>query len=353
MVQFSVLRADNSQDVLEWTATWKRWPAKEVFAHPNYLRLFESEGEKAYCALFKSDEGTVIYPFFLRKIEPAVSSDAIDGEIYDIASPYGYGGAVVVETGNGATLAEEFWTYFDAWCRQVHVVSEFARFSLFPESLLDFPGEVEERQENVIRSLGASAEDLWMDFDHKVRKNVKKALRSGVTVEIDYDGSRFRDFYRIYLQTMDRRAASANYYFQERFFHELHRSLTDQFVYFHAYHEGEVVSTELVLISEQSVYSFLGGTLESAFDKRPNDLLKFEAITWATEQGKKNFVLGGGYAPRDGIFRHKRAFAPHGCVPFRIGRRILNHRIYDALVRAKVPGKWRDVPGDYFPAYRA
>ena len=32
-------------------------------------------------------------------------------------------------------------------------------------------------------------------------------------------------------------------------------------------------------------------------------------------------VLGGGYGADDGIFRYKRSFAPHGLVPFFVGRR--------------------------------
>lgn len=337
---------------------WERWPAREVFAHPNYLRLFETEREKPACALFTSNDATVIYPFFRRKIDADFSPDftnmgpTVSG-LCDLSSPYGYGGAVLTAGVNEAAVEKEFWTHFDAWCAQAKVVSEFVRFSLFSESLLGFPGEIEERQENIVRSLETSADDLWMDFDHKVRKNVKKAQRSGVTIEVDYDGRGFEDFYRIYLQTMERRSASAGYYFREQFFREIHMSLIGQFVYFHARHDGEVVSTELVLVSEQNVYSFLGGTSESAFDKRPNDLLKYEAMLWATKQGKKNFVLGGGYAPGDGIFRYKRAFAPDGSVPFRVGRRILNHPVYDALVRGRLSGNSTNVPEGYFPAYRA
>lgn len=348
MTQFSVLMTDSPQDVEQWSEIWERWSAREVFAHPNYLRLFESEREKAACALLTSGNGTVIYPFFLRKVDTNIFPN-----ICDLSSPYGYGGAVVIDGANKTALEEEFWANFDAWCAESRVVSDFVRFSLFSESLLRFPGEVEERQENVVRALDMCADDLWMDFDHKVRKNVKKAQRSGVTVDVDYDGSDFESFYQIYLETMNRRSASSRYYFQEKFFREIHRSLIGQFVYFHARHAGKIISTELILVSEQSVYSFLGGTSEDAFDKRPNDLLKYEVMVWAAKQGKKNFVLGGGYAPGDGIFKYKRAFAPDGCVPFRIGRRILNQPVYDTLVREKSSENSSDVPAGYFPAYRA
>ena len=76
--------------------------------------------------------------------------------------------------------------------------------------------------------------------------------------------------------------------------------------------EGRVVSTELVFVAAEHVYSFLGGTLTEALELRANDLLKHEIIRWARDAGRKTFVLGGGYGAADGIFRYKLSFAPKG-----------------------------------------
>jgi lipid II:glycine glycyltransferase (peptidoglycan interpeptide bridge formation enzyme) len=197
-------------------------------------------------------------------------------------------------------------------------------------------------------------DELWMDFEHKVRKNVNKARRSGVTVVVDPAGERLDDFLRIYNETMDRREAGGGYYFGRGFFERIGADLPGQHCYLHALHEGEVISTELVLVSEENVYSFLGGTDSRFFALRPNDLLKHEIIAWAKAQGKRRFVLGGGYEPDDGIYRYKLAFAPHGAVPFFAGTRVLRPDAYEALVRARAaaePG-WQPRPG-FFPAYRA
>jgi lipid II:glycine glycyltransferase (peptidoglycan interpeptide bridge formation enzyme) len=115
-----------------------------------------------------------------------------------------------------------------------------------------------------------------------------------------------------------------------------------------------VVSTELVLISAENVYSFLGGTDSAHFEMRPNDLLKFEIMRWAKTAGKKNFVLGGGYTPNDGVFRYKQAFAPQGVVPFYVGQRILDPQSFERLVaerRRTAPYAGESM--DFFPAYRA
>ena len=138
------------------------------------------------------------------------------------------------------------------------------------------------------------------------------------------------------------------YRFSRTFFEAIHARLPGQFVYVHALHDERVVSSELALVSERNVYSFLGGTWSDAYELRPNDLLKYELILWAKAAGKTRFVLGGGYEPDDGIFRYKRSFAPRGLVPFFVGRRVLDPELYRDLTES-VGGSRKS---GYFPLYR-
>ena len=325
----------------EWLAHWAMWPQREIHAHPGYVSLFEDEHTHARCAAWRSEGASVLYPFLFRdlRVEPFLVDAA------DTITPYGYGGAFFWGA-ERESVAARFWDAFDEWAAQRPVVSELVRFALFDDELLPYPGEREQRLVNVVRDLAPSADELWMDFEHKVRKNVKKARRAGVEIEFDQSGARLEDFLRLYAHTLERREAAGRYDFPREFFERIHERLAGQFVYVHALHEGRVVSSELVLLSERNAYSFLGGTDSDAFDLRPNDLLKHETILWAKEAGKSRFVLGGGYRPDDGIFRYKRSFAPNGLVPFYVGRRVLQRELY-AKLSANV-----DSSGDFFPAYR-
>jgi hypothetical protein len=328
-LSFAVVTPDDER----WLACWSAWPEREVHAHPEYVRLYEAEVVRALCAV---SEG-VLYPFLLRELP-------FGAEGTDIVTPYGYGGPFCW----GDVDAAGFWAAFDAWAAEQGVVSELVRFSLFPERLLPYPGDREKRLLNVVRELGPSADELWMDYEHKVRKNVKKARRSGLRVEIDEAGARLDDFLRLYEQTLERREAEERYRFSRDFFERIHDRLPGGFVYAHVLAGDRVVSSEVALLSATTAYSFLGGTEESSFPQRPNDLLKVELMLWAKEAGKRRFVLGGGYEPGDGIFRYKRSFAPHGLVPFEVGMRILRPDVYEALAeRASGPRE----PG-FFPAYR-
>jgi hypothetical protein len=321
-----------SAESAEWLEHWSAWPEREPYAHPGYASLYEDEHTRALCAAWRSDDRCVLYPFLLREVPFGVNAT-------DITSPYGYGGAFA-----WGRRAPEFWPAFDAWAAEANVVSEFVRLALFEDELLPYPGERAQRLLNVVRDLGPSADDLWMDCEHKVRKNVKKARRGGVAVEFDPAGGRLDDFLRLYAHTLERRDAPERYRFPRAFFERL----PAPHVYVHALHEDRVVSSELVLLSERSAYSFLGGTDSDAFELRPNDVLKWELILWAKGVGKRRFVLGGGYRPDDGIFRYKRSFAPNGLVPFFVGRRVLQPELYRELTeRAGV-----SADSDFFPAYR-
>ena len=348
-----VLDATDAADRAAWLAAWQAWPAREVFAHPGYVALYATDGARPLCALLATPGGTVLYPFLLRPLPDGSGSDG-----HDLTTPYGYGGPVAWGAADVPALAAAFWPAFDAWCAREGIVSEFVRFLLGPADRLPFPGAVEERALNVVRSLDLPADALWMDAEHKVRKNVRRAQASGVTVETDETGARLDAFLSVYHATMDRREAGASYYFPASYFEALHRDLPGQFVYAFAMLDGVAVSAELVLVSETAVYSFLGGTDSAAFGARPNDLLKVEIARWAQNRGKRRFVLGGGYEPGDGIYRYKTSFAPNGSVPFHVGTRVHDAARYDALCErcralARASGAvWAPAPA-FFPAYRA
>src|SRR6266508_3300359 len=155
-----------------------------------------------------------------------------------------------------------------------------------------------------------------------------------------------------YEHTMRRRGASDWYFFPRSFFDDLVRGLAGQFVFFHALHAGQVVSSELILLSREHAYMLLSGTRAEAYPLRPNDLLRHRTVAWGAEQGLRAYVLGGGYEPGDGVFRHKRNFAPKGQLPFRVAC-----LVHDASAARELEARRATAPGwtprqGYFPRYR-
>jgi hypothetical protein len=355
---FRIFDLNSSADVKDWLAMWHSWPQREVFAHPEYVRLYAGEHARGQCAVWRSDTVCVLHPFLLRDLADEPFWAGPRGALFDATSAYGYAGPFAWGEGDRDCVATEFWAEFRCWALDHQVVSEFVRFSLFPGAMLRYPGETWTAAAQIIRSLDADEPALWMEFEHKVRTNVRKAVRSAVQIEIDPSGARLGDFLSVYEDTMDRRQALDCYYFGRDFFEQMRQRLPGQFVYFHALVDGQVASTELVLVSEGSVYSFLGGTRKEGFVCRPNDLLKFEIIKWAKQQGKSHLVLGGGYRNEDGIYRYKRGFAPRGHAEYLQGGQIFSGDLYAALVGARQRfalergEQWSPRQG-FFPAYRS
>jgi hypothetical protein len=341
-----------------WASLWNQWPDREVSAHPGYGELFAGAEDAVKCASFVGTDGSsVMFPFIERIISGSRPSRGSEPILRDIITPYGYGGPFAWDLTDRDRVAAKFWAEFDAWQTDENIVTEFIRFGLVPEAFLPYPPGKTPRTTNIVRSLDLDDDAMFMSFEQKVRKNVKKAVRNGLTVTLDDTGEFVSEFMRLYVSTMQRRGADAGYFFPPEFFESIHRNLDGQFAYFHVQHHSRIVSTELVLVSERSVYSFLGGTDDSAFDLRPNDLLKHEIIRWARSNGKSSFVLGGGATPGDGIERYKRSLAPDGAVDFFTGQRVLQPEIYGDLVRdrkkqfANADVEWPE-SSTYFPEYR-
>ena len=355
-LKFSLLDANNEIERQAWIHYWEQWPEREIFAHPEYVRLYAGSGERALCAAASCDGSYILYPFLLRSLSEESYCDLSLRDSTDIVTPYGYGGPFRWGKAWNPEELSEFWKRFVAWVSQARVVSEVVRLSLFPDTLAEYAGDSHVVADNVVLKL-RSEKELWPEFEHKVRKNVNRARASGVTVDADETGHCLDNFMAIYTSTMDRRNAGQTYYFSREYFERIHQTLKGQFMYFFSRVGATVVSAELVLVSAERVYSFLGGTNADWFHVRPNDLLKMEIMNWAYSAGKKEFVMGGGYERGDGIYHYKLAFAPHGSVPFSIGSRIFDADAYQQLVAcrrrfaASQAVEWHPKP-DFFPAYR-
>lgn len=323
----------------------------DVFFQHNYGKLYEKI-ENGQCQSFEFNNDTgAVYHMYIKRPVPWL----IDGvQYYDVTTPYGYGGPVVVEGASSVDLVEGYYQAWAKHCQEENIIAEFLRFHLFDNTDLriGFPGEVIHISQNVVRWLHDSMDEIWMEFEHKVRKNVKKARNNGLTVTADASGEQLDMFLNINYKTMERNDAMDYYYLEKEYYQSIVDTLSGQFMFFHVWHEDMIVSTELVLCSERYVYSFLGGTLDEYYPMRPNDLLKYEIIKWCKETGHQAFILGGGYGGDDGIYRYKRAFAPGDDMPFYIGRMVWNLDVYERLVEVWKTMKKKGSNSSFFPLYR-
>ena len=223
-VKVEIWDAAHSGDRKKWIERWEQWPGREVFAHPDYVRLYAGPHDRALCAAATVGKSRVLYPFLLRALGGEPYSNASLRDYTDIATPYGYGGPFGWGSAWDVKVLCAFWQEFDAWAEHARVVSEVVRLSLFPETLVGYVGACRVLSDNVVWVV-KNEDGLLRDCEYKVRKNVNKALRSGVTVEVDEKGNRLDEFLAIYTSTMDRRGAGDTYYFPRTYFERIQADL--------------------------------------------------------------------------------------------------------------------------------
>ena len=337
------------EDSEHWDDIVRSFKNYDVNYLNGYSKAFKLHGD-GEPFLFYYDDGSTRAINVVMKRDIAESAFFKDNLLtntwFDLSTLYGYGGFWV----DGENY-EAVNKAYDNYCREQGFVSEFVRFHLFSDYQPHYSGTSETHTHNVVRSLDLSLDEILSDFEHKVRKNLRRAAASGLNIEIDTTGARLDDFLNIYYGTMDRTSSTESFFFSREFFETLNK-MKGNYVYLHVLSEEQVISTEFVLYGSENCYSFLGGTNRDFFHMRPNDFLKYEIIKWAKEMDFKRFILGGGYGDDDGIFKYKKSFAPNGVCDFYIGKKIFDEEKYDKLNKLRKQDSTFNEQTLFFPKYR-
>ncbi|OGN79794.1 MAG: hypothetical protein A2X26_13290 [Chloroflexi bacterium GWC2_49_37] len=340
---------------------WGESFAKRPHDHPDFIRMMSPKEYSPAVVVYRhADIAKVINPFYWRSLNNFPAFDRIAEPMIHVLSPYGYSGPLYEgPPGMCSEVSEGFFRLYTAELLKRGCVSEFIREDIFRERLaVRSTGQLLEQQQNVVVRLDRDPDAVWRGYKHKVRKNVNRANESSLRVVFDKKGEFIDGFIEVYYETMKRTAAAQSFFIPKEQFQSLNNTLgaAGGLIYAHVFDGDKIVSTELLLLSRDAIYSFLGGTLSDAFEKRPNDLLKHEVILWGGKNGYKWYVLGGGVTPGDGIFKYKETFDPGSVLPFYVRKVIHNPETYSKLVQKRIDfgkesGKeWAPSP-NFFPEY--
>lgn len=344
----------------------------DVYFSAAYHLVWQRNGDgAARGAVFTSRDGTILYPFLLRSLAPLLGSDW--SPYYDITSAYGFGGPLVVPTGDRRSLVAAFRNSFSAWCADEHVVSEFVRFHPLLQNerdmavVPDIPGaphmDVVPANVTVWCRL-STPEEHRRTLSSSTRRNLRKAERAGLTCAVEDGEEAWSAFVDLYTRTMQRRQAAAYYLFPRRYFDDCRALLGDRLLLFcvrkpppggaSAGETGPIVAAALFLRSARALHYHLGGSDESALAERPNNLLFVTAMDVGAALGANVLHLGGGFRSGgdDDLFRFKAGFSPLRA-RFHLGRCVHDRATYQRAIAARVAAIGHRDPGGFFPAYRA
>jgi|LSQX01.2.fsa_nt_gb hypothetical protein len=324
----------------------------DIYFEPAYGKLCELiQGGSADDFVWESPSGTIRNMFIRRPLPEALDPS---GTYTDLATPYGYGGPVIVSlTGDRATLVREYDEAFSAYCRSQNIVCEFVRFHPLLHNVDDFTDvyDTQFMRPTVATPLRGVSDVLMEQFSKSARKTTRRALRQDIHVEYVTEPDDLSLFMEVYYDTMDRQEAAEDYYFPQSYFCALCEHLGTHLLNIRVRNDEDVcIASGLYFVYGDFMHAHLSGTRHEYLNLSPAYVLKYASVEWARKHGLAWVHYGGGTTndPEDSLLAFKKKFSKGDLLDFYVGRKIFMPDVYQSLVRRH--GVHND---DFFPEYRA
>ena len=139
--------------------------------------------------------------------------------------------------------------------------------------------------------LGSDAEQTFSRLKSNTRRNIRKAAREGVEVEISTSAQAVDEYYRLHCMTRKRHGVPPQ---PRSFFHKIHEHVIAQnlgFVVLACHEDKTIAGSVFFGFKDSAVYKF--GASDIAYQNlRPADLVMWEAIRWFAQNGYRSFCFG-------------------------------------------------------------
>lgn len=320
----------------------------DIYFEKEYAKLYEKiENGKIEEFILESKNGIIKNLFLKRRIE--------DEEFFDIITPYGYGGPIIIETNNKEELLKEYDEQFSKFCNKNNIVSEFIRFHPIYKNALDFKNiyEVEYSRKTIGTNLKDFNDPVQEEFSKNAKREIKQALKKDIKVHIIENPDNLDNFKKLYYETMERNGASEYYYFDENYFNEMILKLRDYILLIEIEFESEIIASEIYLIKGKILHAHLLGSCSKLLELNAGSLIEAMAAKWGKEHEFEYIHHGGGRTsdPEDSLFKYKKKFGKNTEFDFYIGKKIWNKEIYEKLVEKRQLTE-KEKESNFFPLYR-
>ncbi|TPE68981.1 GNAT family N-acetyltransferase [Halalkalibacterium halodurans] len=324
----------------------------DIYFEPNYGKLYEKI-ENGTCEVFnyKCDLGNIHHVFIKRQIPFQVD----DNIYFDIVTPYGYGGPLITnhQEERKDQLLREFKREFNDYCKKNNIISEFVRFHPMIDNFKDFKDvyEISLNRKTVGTNLSYFDDPFRSEFSKSCRKNIRKALKEGVTYRVTEKPDDISAFKKIYYSTMDRNNATDYYYFDDNYFDNCTHFFKENLLLVEAIYEDQPIAMGLYFIYKNVIHIHLSGTLTKYLYLSPAYILRYAVTLWGKENGYEMIHHGGGRTNdiNDTLYKFKKQFGKNTEFDFYIGKKIWDLNIYNRICAENSI----DSDIDYFPAYRS
>ncbi len=327
----------------------------DTYHLPEYSTVCATfEGGRPAAILYKDSQVTILIPVLLRRLPANIETRVLSaiptaslplpratlGEteafFVDAFSPYGYPGPVVLHQATvpieeRRAIESEAQSSICSMLVSFGVVSLFVRFHpLFAadHDLKPTFGTMSQPSQTVFIDLTDSLETISKNMEKSHRQGIKKLYNLGFST-VANDFSYLTEFIRIYHATMDRVAATANYYFSTEYFEELIRALDSRVhLIVGLSPEGTVVSGGLFFQEDGIVQFHLSASDPEFRNLAPGKMIADAAISLFKSRGQRCLHFGGGVGGRDdSLLAYKQRFSPHRG-HFRVWKAVVNEPLF-------------------------
>lgn len=335
---------------------------QDAFLLPGYARAYEGVyGARASLFLFKRGNGLGFHPFLRRPINnlPFFQSSTSGQPLFDIITPEYSGPVILCPEEEKPAFERIFWEEFSESCKKEGIVAEFGRLNPYYNAEPAFLSFIQAKRNRqiVYLDLSSGEKELWAGFSKGNKSSIKKAQKSGITVQRSESAQDIDEFYRLYAQTMKRNQAAEFYYFSQDFFRDLFKQMGKSISLFIATRDGKAVAASIFLHAGDYIHYYFSGSDSDFLELCPNNLLIFTCMEWARKEGYRILSLGGGYHNngQDSLFKFKSSFSGLRR-DFCTYTRIHDKDAYDSLCQ-KFRSFYKltqgsDASQGYFPEYR-
>lgn len=279
--------------------------SSDIYYQRAYSALYEGASTYFYF-VYEEGDHRIKFSALKRRITN-VAGIEIDEELYDLETPYGYGGPI------SNSMDEQFlinaFIAYRQYCKQHHIVCEFIRFHPFnnmADNLTLFDMHIQERQ-IVVVDLEKTKEERRCLYS-KTTKNIIKKTEKYLSIETD--GVHLHDFMGMYYQTMDRNIANDFFYFKKEYFNALINLPGVSLIA--TKKDDTYASIGFFMCSKELAHYHLSANNQDLAKECGNYLLLDAAFEYAKRQGCRYMLLGGGRTSSsdDSLFLFKSKFSP-------------------------------------------
>ena len=294
-----------------------------LFQSLPYLQLIQE--------LTSSDQDTLLVvdeKGSIRGVLPLLSITGGYGKVYNSLPFYGSNGGIISEDEEAKNLLIKFYN-------DLVTCSQTAASTLVENPLVTSLSEGYVKHSVVDSRIGQFTnidyssdiqEQLMESFHYKTRNMVRKAQKSGVTLEIENDSLEFvQETHNTNMIAIGGRAKTVKFFSSMTKYFEQGKDYKIWVARF----EKQPVSALLVFYYRDTVEYYMPVTIEQFRGKQPLSMLIFEAMKDASERGYKLWNWGGTWASQAGVHRFKKRWGTED-LNYNYYTQINNEEIYQA-----------------------